>query len=179
MSKIGFIYKLACNDTEITEIYIGSTKNMRVRKNQHKSTCYSQESPKYNFRIYQFIREHGGFDNWGLFQIEEIKYDTKYELQARERYHIDLLKPALNGNIPTRTIKEYRLNNKEFIKKIQEKYYKKNKESINSKQKIKYICECGIQCNKSNKSRHIESIRHKTFIEDLIKQIKLDNNIDE
>ena len=33
------IYKLCCKNTDITNIYIGSTTSKYKRKNQHKSNC--------------------------------------------------------------------------------------------------------------------------------------------
>ena len=162
MSKIGFIYKLACKDTEITEIYIGSTKNMRVRKSQHKSYCHNENRHEYNFRVYQFIREHGGFDNWGLFQIEEIKYDTTFELHARERYHIELLKPSLNVQTPNRPPLE-----------SSRAYYQKNRETCLANSKIKLNCECGGKYINANKSRHEKTNKHINYINsiNLIEQL--------
>ena len=61
MSRTGYIYKLVCNDVEIKERYVGSTTNMKVRKNQHKSVCNNPNSEKYNIYLYQFIRENGNF----------------------------------------------------------------------------------------------------------------------
>ena len=117
MSKTGFIYKLAHNDPEIKEIYIGSTDNLRLRKSSHKHCCNTETNKSYNFRVYQFIRSNGGFSNFNIFQIEEIKYNTKYELHARERYHIELLNPSLNKATPNRTHQEWEEKNKEGIEK--------------------------------------------------------------
>ena len=128
MSKTGFIYKLAHNDPEIKEIYVGSTNNLRVRKNNHKSSCNNKDSRNYNLNVYQFIRSNGGFSNFNIFQIEEVKYNIKYELHARERYYIELLNPSLNKVIPNRTQQEYNEDNKEKINERQKQYYEEHKE---------------------------------------------------
>ena len=51
-----YIYKIACNDTTVTEFYIGSTTNVRVRKNKHKSDCNNENGKHYNLKIYQTIK---------------------------------------------------------------------------------------------------------------------------
>ena len=57
------IYKLVCNDVDVTELYVGSTTNFRNRKNEHNNKCHNTNSVKYNYKIYQFIRANGGFLN--------------------------------------------------------------------------------------------------------------------
>ena len=49
------IYKLCCKDTDITDIYLGSTTNFRCRKNQHKSQCHNINAKGYNYKVYKFI----------------------------------------------------------------------------------------------------------------------------
>jgi len=194
MSKVGFIYKLAHNNPEIKEIYIGSTSNLKRRKCQHKRNCITQTDKSYNLRVYQFIRSNGGFVNWNIYQIEEVKYNTKYELHAKERYHIEQLNPSLNKQIPNRTNREWYIDNKEEIlekvsqyrqehkqeiseKKKQyqrihnkshnnrcKKYYEKNKQEIHEKAKQKFNCDCGSVIRITDKSTHNKSQKHKNYI---------------
>ena len=112
MSKTGIVYKLCCRDVEIKEIYIGSTTNFRKRKWMHKSSCNNEKNNGYNLYVYQFIRENGGFQNWDMVQIEEIKFNTRQELHMKERYYIEQLISGLNKIIPTRTKKEWNNENK-------------------------------------------------------------------
>jgi len=42
------IYRLVCNDTNITECYVGSTTNMTKRKQQHKGDCNDEKRQSYN-----------------------------------------------------------------------------------------------------------------------------------
>ena len=86
MAQTGFIYKLCCRDPTIKDVYVGSTKNLRVRKAEHKHICNNDLSKSYNYNVYQFIRANGGFDNWDVIQLEEIDYNTRAELHARERH---------------------------------------------------------------------------------------------
>ena len=149
------IYKLKHNeDYDDLNIYIGSTTNFKNRKNQHKSRCYNENCKDYKMKIYQFIRDNGGWNEWVMIAIQEYPCNSKRELLIKERYYIDLLRPRLNINIPTRTFKEwygdnkekhaarvkiYRKNNKEKISKSGKIYREKNKEEISTRKK-KY-CE--------------------------------------
>jgi predicted GIY-YIG superfamily endonuclease len=134
------IYKLCCNDTEITYIYIGSTTNFSRRKSAHKSSCCKENGKSYNYRVYQFIRSNGGWDNWDMVQIEAYEAKDKHDLHSRERYWIEMLKPSLNKQIPTRTQKEYREDNKDKITVKGKEYRENNKESITAYKK-EYIIQ--------------------------------------
>jgi hypothetical protein len=108
----GIIYKLCCRDTDIQEIYIGSTCAFRKRKGGHKSICHNTSSKGYNLAVYAFIRGNGGWDNWDMIQIEAYAAVSKLDLLSRERHWIETLKPELNREIPGRTDKEYRDSHK-------------------------------------------------------------------
>ena len=164
MSKIGYIYKLCCKDPTITDCYVGSTKNERVRKNRHKTNCVYENGHVYNYYVYQFIREHGGFENWDMIRLEEYKYDDRVQLNARERYWIENLKVSLNKIIPTRTPTEYYELNKEIIHQRIKKYRQKNKEIVADRKKIKTTCECGSIIRKEDIARHERSKKHNNFI---------------
>ena len=86
------VYKLCCNDTNITDIYIGSTVNFRTRKFQHKHSCTNETGAKYNIPVYEFIRENGNWDAWDMVQIEQYEATDKRELHRRERHWIEQLK---------------------------------------------------------------------------------------
>jgi hypothetical protein len=166
----GVIYKLKHNlDYDDLNIYIGSTTNFKNRKNQHKTACNNEKSRNYNSSIYKFIRDNGGWVEWVMIPIEVYSCDSKKELEIRERHHIDLLRPTLNKNIPTRTDKEYYEDNKEkILEKIKEykeankekiaermkEYYEANKEKILEKEKERY---------ENNKEKKLE--KHKEWYE--------------
>ena len=147
------IYKLCCKNTDIKEIYIGSTTNFRVRKNKHKSNCYNiKDDRKYNLKVYQFIREHGGFENFDMILIETVNCNTKLELHKIERKYIEELKPILNDRIPIISKKEsldYKKN-----------YYFKNKKRLIELQTQKITCECGCIVHKKNLQKHKKSKKH-------------------
>lgn len=186
----GLIYKLCCKDTNITDFYIGSTTSFRHRKSQHKSDCNNEKRQNYNCKLYNFIRENGGWENWDMILIEYYKCDTKLELEKKEREIIENLKPTLNKSIPTRTDKEYQKqyrednkekikdydkiryeNNKEKLLEKRKEFYEKNKDKILEKQQEKITCECGAIIVKCQFNRHLKSIKHNGYI-------ALKNNID-
>ena len=178
MSKTGYIYKIVSTDIKIKECYVGSTTNFRTRKNKHKSNCNNENSDCYNLYVYQFIRDNGGWDSFSMVQIEEFKFNTRNELNARERYWIETLQATLNKKIPTRTDKEYyednkdkikdrkkdyRDNNKDKIKERDKEYYKNNKDKIkvyieNNKDKIKEKYEKNKEeINKKSRDYHFKN----------------------
>tara|TARA_R110002012_G_scaffold214831_1_gene385933 strand:- start:373 stop:912 length:540 start_codon:yes stop_codon:yes gene_type:complete len=170
------IYKLACKDTNITDIYIGSTTNFYRRKSQHKNNCNNINSKSYNHYKYQFIRNNGDFENWDMVLVENISCENKRELEKIERIYIDDLKPTLNSNKSYTSQeekkeyhKEYREKNEDKFKEYEKEYNKKNEDKLR-KQKKEYkkknkdrinqkincpICNCLISRN--NMLRHQRS----------------------
>jgi hypothetical protein len=132
------IYKLCCKDLNITDIYIGSTTDMRKRKCCHKTDCNNEISKNYNFNVYQFIRNNCGWDNWDMIEVEKYNAIDGYDARKRERHWIEELKATLNMIIPTRTQKEYHEQNKEKILEYQKEYNEQNKEYRNKYQKEYY-----------------------------------------
>ena len=165
------IYKIKHNeDYDDENIYIGSTCNLIRRRCQHKSNCNKENNLKYNYPIYQYIRENGGWDAFILIKIHDYNCNSKNELEIEERRTIDLLKPKLNKYIPTRSLKEYYEDNREIIiekvrkwnqanKEVRTEKLKKwreaNKEIIAEKMKEKCKCDiCGAEVTKNHLKRH-------------------------
>lgn len=158
------IYKLVCNDVEVTELYVGSTTNFRNRKNNHKSKCHNPNSPEYEFKVYQFIRANGGFQNWSMIVLERYPCNDKLECSKQERLWIEILHATLNKQLPLRTHNEsnvnYYQNNKEIINKSCANYYQINKEKINRKKNTYHACKCGCKYTYANKAQHHRSPKH-------------------
>lgn len=145
------IYKIVCKDENITDCYVGSTKDFNKRQIKHKSVCNDS-----NCKVYNFINENGGFDNFNFEVIETLICENKNEVLIRERFWIEKLEANLNKIIPSRQIKEY-------IKS----YYVKNKETINEKKKSKIICSCGSIINYNSKARHEKTKKHQDYLSSL------------
>jgi len=181
--KNSIIYKLCCRDPDIKDIYIGSTTNFRTRKHDHKKICENKTGTYKNahFYVYQFIREHGGWNNWDMVEVEKYECNDRKELHCRERYHIEQLGAGLNKNIPTRTHKEYMEENKERLNKQRKEYREANKEKIRERDRARYparsasvltkakekvTCECGSIIARGNLSDHRRTAKHIKLMEE-------------
>tara|TARA_B100000768_G_scaffold35622_1_gene34234 strand:+ start:1558 stop:2094 length:537 start_codon:yes stop_codon:yes gene_type:complete len=124
-------YKIVCEDCP-DYIYIGSTKSFRSRKYQHKTCCNNE---KINLKIYQKIRENGGWDNWNMIIIDESDNLTFTQARIKE----EELRLKFNGNLNSNKAyiteednkeqkREYALKNKEKKREYDLKYRENNKE---------------------------------------------------
>lgn len=156
----GLIYKICCLDPNIEEEYVGSTTNLVKRRNKHKTDCNTETGIKYNFLVYQFIRENGGWDNWQVVQIEKYPCETKAELESRERYWLEILGTSLNSNVPTRTRQEYCQDNCEAIAEYKKQYYQNHREKIAERKRTPVKCECGTVVCKNELLRHRKTQKH-------------------
>lgn len=108
----GKIYRLINNIDG--EEYVGSTcDTLAKRLWRHK------EKAKYETgrRVYTHLNEIG-WDNVSIVLVCLYPCNTKMELERKEREVIEERKPNLNGNIPTRTTKEWYADN---VDKVREK----------------------------------------------------------
>jgi hypothetical protein len=160
------IYKIKHNeDYDDENIYIGSTCDIIKRRYNHKNCCNNENNKKYNYPIYQYIRENGGWDSWIVIKIHDYKCNSKSELEVEERRTIDLLKPKLNKNIPTRSDKEWREANKELIAEKLKEYQEANKEVLVEKRREyqeenkEVIAEKKKKYYEENKQHFIEKAR--------------------
>ena len=65
-----YFYKISCREKDNKSFYIGKTKNYAIRYSTHKS--YAKHS---NIKLYQYIREHGGFENFTIEVIHKCVCD--------------------------------------------------------------------------------------------------------
>lgn len=90
------IYHFVCKDEMIKCSYVGSTTNFVKRKANHKSSCNVETKKDYHIKVYETIREHGGWNNWDMIPLEEFPCENKTQQAIREQYWIDQLKPEMN-----------------------------------------------------------------------------------
>jgi hypothetical protein len=135
------IYKIVCNDLNITDCYVGHTTSFKDRKRSHKSRCIKN----YPFFIYKTINNNLGWDNWSMIEIEKYPCNNSNEARARERFWYEELSAKLNTKCPTLNIekqyqtskeyhKEWYKNNQEWIKN----YREENRDKINQQKRIYY-----------------------------------------
>jgi len=165
------IYKLCCKDPNIEEIYVGSTTNFKQRKASHKTICNNENNKKHNYKVYQFIRDNGGWDNWNMIQIEPYSCETKRELEKREEELRKELKANLNSNNCCLEnynmkdyMKEYNENRKDKKKEYNIKYQQENKEKIKERRK-KFYEENKEKLKETQKKYYEERTKkHQSFI---------------
>jgi hypothetical protein len=169
------IYKIVCNDLNITDCYVGHTTDFTKRKYTHK---YNAVSNRYNYKLYQFINENGGWNNWQMIMVEKIECADSMEATARERYWFETLGATLNGNVPNRCQQEYREKNLEQILQKKKEYREQNREKIlqkvkeyydTNREKIneKHICQCGGCYTYAHKATHEKTKKHQKAMENL------------
>ena len=120
---LGYVYKLWSDQGP--KIYIGSTTNLKVRFNKHKTDrkCMS----RILFEKYSDVK----------FEILElIEYQFKVDMLNLEKEHIKLNKEfVVNKSSPIRTLDE----KKEYNTEKSKLFYLKNKDEAKEKQKQYYL----------------------------------------
>jgi len=180
----GKIYELVYKDKR----YIGST----TMKLEHRYSCHKCDSSTMGSTctskvLFELANKDGGTVVINL--LEDYPCESRKELEARERFHIEQCQDRVNKTIPGRSDAEwyqanrdrlikYRHDNKEmFAKRDAEKhqahraerlvqmieYRLANKDKISAQQAVKIKCECGVTHRRNDKARHERSRHHIDF----------------
>jgi hypothetical protein len=91
-------YKISCLDKNITDSYIGLTSNFTRRKREHKRACYDDIKLANNTKLYQFIRENGGWKNWEMVSIDKQIFETRTDAHIYETKLMEEKQATLNKN---------------------------------------------------------------------------------
>ena len=163
------IYKIACKDLTVKDIYVGSTTNVVKRRAAHKKDCTNENGKTYNLRVYRFIREHGGFENWDVVVVEQFPCENDEIKRTRERHWCEQLGATLNSIRPIITEQEtrdyqkvYYTDNAAEIKDRMKIYNVDNASKIKDRSKI-YRAEHAAEINEKQKNYAAE---HTTEIKD-------------
>ena len=164
------IYMIKHKTDDIKEFYIGSSKDFKERCGTHKRSCNNQNSKNYNLKVYKYMRENGGWNEWTIVKLYDYPCKNRNELELEEQRAVKEYKSTLNTQVPCRTPKEYyednkekkiqqgkeyRKDNKEKIKQKDKERYEANKEEINKKRAIKINCDiCNSLVRKSDIAKH-------------------------
>ena len=60
-------------------MYIGHTTEFTKRKHQHKIRCCNPNNPKHHYKVYNFIRDNGHWDNWDMILIDTLNCESKLD----------------------------------------------------------------------------------------------------
>jgi len=115
------IYKIICKDSNITNTYVGLTIDFKERKRQHTKNCINFKKGK----LYDFIRNNGGWDNWEMLVVENYSCLTRKEAGLREKYWYETLNANLNKNYPSRNYDEYYEANRERFLEVSRSWREK------------------------------------------------------
>jgi hypothetical protein len=94
------IYKITCIDTKITDVYIGHTTNFVQRKHAHKGSCVNEKAPNYKCKLYETIRNNGGWNNWKMEIVNFFNCKDHNEARQKEQEYFVLLNATLNSVEP-------------------------------------------------------------------------------
>jgi hypothetical protein len=168
-------YKIVCNDTSVTDVYVGHTTNFVQRKYAHKIACNNSKSDSYNSKVYQVIRSNGGWDNWHIVIIDCIKCINLYEARKKEQEYFVLLNANLNSIEPLPQHKQTptqfdSLSNQQNVMDITDcNLYRKKSETLKSKKNDDSCYKCSICdfvcCYKSNYETHLLTHKHQTMVQ--------------
>jgi len=140
-----FFYAITCKDLSIDAFYIGKTIDIKSRIACHKTNSKSSET-----KLYKFIRENGGIENFNIKIIHKctcIEKTSIYIEYALIKQYKDQGFQMLNIQVVT----SYPL----------QKY---NKEKCGEHYAIKKECKCGWTGSKMNFSKHVKtSLKHHKF----------------
>jgi hypothetical protein len=110
---------------------VGHTTSFDKRKTAHKNNCSNEKDKKYNLKLYQMIRENGGWDTFKMIEVEKYPCNDRREAERRENEVMKELKANMNTYSSFRTEEEIT----EYKKEKSKEYYKANKEKIQEKVK--------------------------------------------
>ena len=154
-------YKIFCKDAAITDLYIGHTINFVQRKTKHKHGCNNPSAATYKQKLYNFIRQNGGWDNWRMDIIAYHDCKDKRDALAKEQEYFILYNATLNSiepmPAPTCRKRSTLPVNKNDVK------YNHTSNPIRTFSKA-FVCEkCNFECSKkSNFDIHLLTMKHNT-----------------
>ena len=112
------IYKIEHIENE-SLVYVGQTTSFKQRKSKHKSYCNNEKGNKYNYKLYQMIRQNGGWEMFVMIELEKFPCRDLQEAEKREYEIVREFKASMNTHfflsneekqLKQRRYEEYRLN---------------------------------------------------------------------
>lgn len=164
----GVVYKIENDVNDI--VYIGSTvSNLKIRKRNHIQKLKTHV----HLPLYADINRIG-FEHFKFCELEKFNNITMKELHEHEQKHHLNYKNTYNCMYAAirekAKIERKKIYNKptgiqlEKLKKYHDGYNKNYYIKNNEKLKQKCNCECGGKYVYINKSKHLKSKKHQTFV---------------
>ena len=76
-------------------VYVGHTTNWDRRKYKHKKCCNYENSSKHNYKLYQMVKDNGGWDKFRMIEVEKYPCSDR-RADKRETEIMKELKANLN-----------------------------------------------------------------------------------
>jgi hypothetical protein len=147
------IYEIVCNETG--DRYIGST----IKKLNHRILNHCDDKNK--CKSIKIINRN----NYKVNELE--KFNTRFELCVllKEQYYID---NTININYK-RALDLFKKNRKLYLNnwRNENKTINKKKRQIIRKNQVSINCNCGGSYKHRNKSKHLQTKRHKKYIDSI------------
>lgn len=148
IDKIYIMYKIQPKNNNLIFSYIGHTADFIERKGQHKkNTTNINDRKHYHLKVYQTIRDNGGWDEWEIIELE--KYICNDKMKARMREQELMISHNTNLNTCRAFITEderkkrkqeittkYKAEHVELIKEQQQQYKQDHKDVIKEQMRI-------------------------------------------
>ena len=145
------IYKILCKNPNVTDVYVGHTTNFVQREFSHKQGCININSSNYNCKLYEVIRNNGGWSNWDMIIVQFFKCNNCIEARQKEQFYYEKLNANLNIIVPFIAPKP----NVNIIKTPTEK-------------KIYYCDKCNIYTRTKNQlNTHFQTNKHNNISESI------------
>ena len=170
------IYKITCRDLTVKDVYVGHTTNFVQRKHAHKQSCTNINAKNYKCKLYEVIRNNGGWDNWKMEIINFFNCRDHYEARKKEQEFFISLNATLNSIEPFPKPKA-KISNIVLTIENQTLPLKDIITTNATRLTQKFTCElCTYGCSKeSDFDKHLVTRKHlnndKPFVND-IKDIK-------
>jgi hypothetical protein len=132
------IYKITLiNNSEF--VYVGSTKNYKSRKNEHKTRCNNETN---NSKVYTIIRNNGGWPNVEFKPVEILICKSRTEALIREEFWRIHFKANMNSM----------------------RCYAEGGKSLKNYERDIYQCNCGGRYTKKWLLEHNDCDKHKFYL---------------
>jgi len=156
------IYKITCNDPNITDKYVGHTIDFVRRRKEHKNNICNEQSAYCNLKLYKFIRDNGGWDNWKMEVIAFYNCNNLNEARQKEQEHYVELKATLNSVEPFNP-KSINADTKDMLTNAYDGLFDNFKHKLPDKP-YKFFCEkCDCKCrDKTDWDKHVKTIKHNS-----------------
>ena len=143
------VYKIKCKDPLVPDFYLGYATCQLVYVSKMFGTRCKHDM---KWPVCEFVREHGGFENWFFERLPIKSCTTALEARTELRKHFNANPPSLNKHLPTRTNKEYargaknkeaqktyRITHLDKIHQDQAAHYQKNKDILLKKRREYFV----------------------------------------